>query len=77
MNKKSRYACRSERTKEPTNEWNEILIINKFNGNSTELDSHIYSTYKHYEIQGNKNATQRDTPRDTQRDTYKEYIFRK
>ena len=26
-----------------------IIIINKFNGNSTELDSHIYSrpTYKH------------------------------
>ena len=26
---------------------NNIIIINKFNGNSTELDSHIYSTYKH------------------------------
>ena len=24
-----------------------IIIINKFNGNSTELDSHIHSTYKH------------------------------
>ncbi len=24
-----------------------IIIINKFNGNSTELDSHIYSTYRH------------------------------
>ena len=48
-----------------------IIIINKFICDYTELDSHI-QYIQAYKIQGNKNATQRDT----QRDTYKEYVFR-
>ena len=45
-------------------------IINKFMCNSTELDSHI-QYIQAYKIQGNTNATLRDT----QRDTYKEDLF--
>ena len=56
-----------------------IIIINTFICNSTELDSHIQYIRAHT-IEGNTNATQRDTLRDTlrdtQRDTYTEYILR-
>ena len=40
-----------------------IIIINKFNGNSTELDSHIYCTYKHIKykaIQMRRNVIRHD-----------------
>ena len=46
-----------------------IIIINKFICNSTELDSHI-QYIQAYKIQGNTNATLRDT----QCDTYKESL---
>ena len=48
-----------------------IIIINNFICNSTELDSHIQYIQAN-KIQGNTNATLRDT----QRDTYKEDLFR-
>ena len=55
----------------PDNTIHELIIINKFICNSTELDSHI-QYIQAYKIQGNTNATLRDT----QRNTYNEYLFR-
>ena len=40
-----------------------IIIINKFNGNPTEMDSHYIQYIQAYRIQGNENATQSDTSR--------------
>ena len=48
-----------------------IILLNKFICDSTELDSHV-QYMRTYKIQGNANATLRDT----QRDTYKDYLFR-